>query len=156
MFREYEAFLEAKLRQIKSPGQLPISELYWLQHTSRGLGMVAQRARSRSGEIATSLGGLKRTDGIDDALLQALNLFIARMEALDIVANDTNPENVLLDESVEPPRFLLVDGFGDPNPIQFKRLSAKLRKRSRARRWNLMAESLGLRWNPSEETLERP
>jgi hypothetical protein len=33
MFREYEAFLEAKLRQITSPGPLPISELYWLQRT---------------------------------------------------------------------------------------------------------------------------
>ena len=44
MFREYEAFLEAKLRQIASPGPLPISELYWLQRTSKGLGMVAERA----------------------------------------------------------------------------------------------------------------
>ena len=156
MFREYEAFLEAKLRQMTSPGPLPISELYWLQRTSRGLGMVAERARSRSGEAAVSLGDLKRDNGIDDTMLRALNAFIARMEALDIVANDTNPENVLLDDFGETPRFLLVDGFGDPNPIQVKRLSPILRKRSRARRWVYMADYLGLRWNALEEVLERP
>ena len=155
MFREYEAFLEAKLRQMTSPGPLPISELYWLQRTSRGLGMVAERVRGRSGGPALSLGDLKRAEGIDDPMLQALNSFIARMEALDVVANDTNPENVLLDDSLDSPRFLLVDGFGDPNPIQVKRLSPNLRKRSRARRWVHIAEYLGLKWNPIEGTLER-
>jgi len=65
MFREYEAFLEAKLRQTASPGPLPISELYWLQRTSKGLGMVAERARGKSGETASSLGTLQRAGGID-------------------------------------------------------------------------------------------
>ena len=156
MFREYEAFLEAKLRQAMSPGPLPITELYWLQQTSRGLGMVAERARSRSDEPASSLGSLQRSGKINDQNLEALNNFISRIEALDIVANDTNPENLLLDETGEVPRFLLVDGFGDPNPIQIKRLSLKLRKKSRARRWIRMADFLGLRWNPSDEQLKRP
>lgn len=156
MFREYEAFLEAKLRQISSPGPLPISELYWLQRTSKGLGMVAERACSRSGATATSLGTLQRAGAIDDTMFHALNEFIARIEALDIIANDANPENVLLDETNETPRFLLVDGFGDPNPFQIKRLSLALRKKSRARRWTRMAEFLGLDWNPSAEKLERP
>jgi hypothetical protein len=117
--------------------------------------MVAERARSRSGEAATSLGLLQRAGGIDDTILHALNEFIARIEALDIIANDTNPENVLLDETDETPRFLLVDGFGDPNPLQIKRLSRTLRKKSLARRWNRMAEFLGLDWNPTTESLER-
>ena len=156
MFREYEAFLEAKLRQVTSPGPLPVSELFWLQRTSRGLGMVAERARGQSGGPAVSLGDLKRDGGFDATMLDALNGFIARMEVLDVVVNDTNPENVLLDESHDTPRFLLVDGFGDPNPIQVKRLSPTLRKRSRARRWNRMAEFLELEWNPTKEMLERP
>jgi len=117
--------------------------------------MVAERACGRSGATATSLGTLQRAGGIDDQTLSVLNDFIARIEALDIVANDTNPENVLLDESNDAPRFLLVDGFGDPNPFQIKRLSLALRKKSRARRWIRMAEYLGLKWNPSAEKLER-
>ncbi len=156
MFREYEAFLEAKLRQVSSPGQLPISELYWLQRTTKGLGMVAERARGPSGEAAMSLGALKRANAIDDTIIDALNQFIARIETLDIVANDTNPENVLYDEFHETPRFLLVDGFGDPNPIQVKRLSPMLRKRARERRWLRMAEFLGIKWNSENQRLTKP
>ncbi len=154
MFREYEAYLEAKLRQITSPGPLPITDLYWLQNTSLGLGMAAERVRGLSGNPAKSLGALKRSGGLSPPQLEALNRFIARVEQLDIVVNDTNPENILLDEAGDVPRFILVDGYGDPNPLQIKRLSFRLRKNSRGRRWQKMADFLGMVWNANTETLQ--
>lgn len=154
MFREYEAYLCAKLAQAGAPGPLPITELFWLQQTNLGLGMVAERVRGRAGETARSLGALHRANSFGPDHLNALNAFIGRIEALDIVANDTNPENVLLDEAGSMPRFVLVDGFGDPNPIPFKRLSPRLRQRARQRRWVRMADFLGLRWNSDRQLLE--
>ena len=155
MFREYEAYLESRLSQHAGSLPFPISHLYWLQETSRGLGMVAERIRGASDGPALSLATLKRQGGFTDAHLDALNGFIHALLTLDIVANDTNPENVLLDETRGALRFVLVDGFGDPNPLGLKKLSGRLRHNARNRRFETMAGFLGLRWDPVQTRLLR-
>ncbi len=92
---------------------------------------------------------------MDARQLEALNAFIARIEELDIVFNDSNPENVLLDETGDELRFIMVDGFGDQNLLQLRRLSRRFRKSARARRWRRMADFLDLDWNAETERLER-
>lgn len=150
MFREYECYLAAKLRQTVIEKPLPISELYWLQRTSRGLAMVTQRVQGRDGQQARSLGAIHKSGAFDESMLQCLNRWIALVEEYDIVANDTNPDNLLLDEVGKDPRFVLVDGFGDPHPLKLKRLSGLARRRARHRRYARMAGFLGLVWRPEK------
>lgn len=155
MFREYESYLEAKLKQIEIGAPLPIAELLWLQQTTLGLGMIVEKARGKDGQNARSLGTLRRENAIETDVLNALNAWIALTEEYDIVANDTNPENLMFDEACQTPRFVLVDGFGDPNPIQLKRLSRLARKRARDRRHLRTATFLGLKWNSDKFKIER-
>ena len=147
MFREYESYLEAKLALITKPGTMPIAELFWLQETSRGLGMVAERVRGKGDMPAKTLGDLRRQNNVDGRIIGALNNFLHRLNQLDIVANDTNPENLLLDETQEAPRFVLVDGFGDPSPVPLKRFSHKLRQSARDRRGQTIGAFLGCNWD---------
>ena len=43
MFREFETYLESRLSSLVPEVPFPISHLCWLQETSLGLGMVAER-----------------------------------------------------------------------------------------------------------------
>lgn len=153
MFREYEAYLESRLSPNRDKVPFPLSHLYWLQETSRGLGMVAERIRGAGDGPALSLTALQQRGGLTEEQLDALNHFIQALITLDIVANDTNPDNVLLDETGETLRFALVDGFGDPNPLGLKKLSGRLRRNARNRRFENMAGYLGLRWDVSRSCL---
>lgn len=153
MFREYEAYLESRLSPEASRVPFPISHLCWLQETSRGLGMVAERVRGPEGRPARSLAALKAEGGLTDRQLAALNRFIDALFALDVVTNDTNPNNVLLDETGPEPRFVLVDGFGDTHPLGLKKLFAKLRRDQRNRRFAGMARFLGLTWDESQNRI---
>ena len=155
MFREYEAYLEARLANTNKHSPLPICHLLWLQQTSRGLGMVAERIRGGGDKPARSLTALIAEGGLDDELLATLNAFIEQLNTLDIIANDTNPDNVLLDETGPAPRFVLVDGFGDPSPLRLKRLSRRLRQNARNRRYETMAAALGLKWDKERAQIVR-
>lgn len=153
MFREYEAYLESRLSPAASGLPFPIAHLYWLQQTSRGLGMVAERVRGPGDGPARSLATLQSEGGLTDRQLAALNRFIDAIYTLDVVTNDTNPNNVLLDETGPEPRFVLVDGFGDTHPLGLKKLSSRLRHAQRNRRFEGMARFLGLTWDEPRHSL---
>lgn len=155
MFREYEAYLESRLSPLAADRPFPICHLCWLQETSRGLGMVAERIRGPGQGAARSLATLQEDGGLTDRHLAALNRFIDALVRLDVVANDTNPNNVLLDETGAEPRFVLVDGFGDPNPLGLKKMFRRLRHNARNRRFENMARFLGLRWDAAQTRLVR-
>lgn len=155
MFREYDAYLESRLSPAAVKVAFPISHLCWLQQTSRGLGMVAERVRGPGGAPARSLAALQAEGGLTDRQLAALNRFIDALFTLDVVTNDTNPNNVLLDETGPELRFVLVDGFGDTQPLGLKKMSAKLRRDQRHRRFSGMAQFLGLRWDASKQLILR-
>lgn len=156
MFREYEAYLECRLAPAASRVPFPIAHLCWLQDTSRGLGMVAERVRGSSDGPARSLATLQAEGGVGDAELDALNRFIEALIALDVVTNDTNPNNVLLDETGPDLRFVLVDGFGDTHPLGLKKRFAGLRRDQRNRRFAGMARFLGLHWDEERSRIRRP
>lgn len=155
MFREYETYLESRLSSVATEVPFPLSHLCWLQETSRGLGMVAERIRSAKDGPARSLATFQKEGRLNDGQLAALNRFIDALNRLDIIANDTNPNNVLLDETGPEQRFVLVDGFGDPNPIGIKKLSKRLRQNARNRRFGNMAQLLGLRWDEQSSRILR-
>ena len=93
-----------------------------------------------------------------DRYLSSLFAPEAEREALfvlDVVTNDTNPNNVLLDETGPQPRFVLVDGFGDTHPLGLKKRSARLRHDQRNRRLEGMARFLGLRWDATRSQILR-
>ena len=117
--------------------------------------MVAERIRGPNAGPARSLATLREEGGLTDRHLAALNRFIDALVRLDVVANDTNPNNVLLDETGPEPRFVLVDGFGDPNPLGLKKIFKRLRHNARNRRFENMASFLGLRWDAEQGRLIR-
>ena len=155
MFREFETYLESRLSSLVPEVPFPISHLCWLQETSLGLGMVAERVGGPNAGPARSLATLQKEGGITDHHLTALNRFIDALVRLDVIANDTNPGNVLLDETGPELRFVLVDGFGDPSPLGLKKIFKKLRQNARDRRFENMAEFLGLRWDAAQMRLVR-
>ena len=153
MFREYETYLESRLSPLASEVQFPLSHLCWLQATSRGLGMVTERVRGKNDGPARSLATLQDAGELSDRHLAALNRFINALIRLDIITNDTNPNNILLDEVGPELRFVLVDGFGDPNPFGPKKLSKLLRTNARNRRFENLAQYLGLRWDAEQSRI---
>jgi hypothetical protein len=155
MYRETHCYMDLKLRQSKLGGPLPITELYGLTQTSKGLGMVAERVRGADGNHAQSLRRLKDRDGFGDDHLVMLNHFIAEAFRWDLRANDTNPDNLLLDAFSPDHRFILVDGFGDANAIPINHWFTSQNRKKLHRRFEKMAAFLGLTWDAETLCIRR-
>lgn len=156
LFREYDAWLAARIAWNDAAAPMPVAVPMWLQPTDRGLGMVVERIRGAGPDgRAASLGDLVREGRFDDTQLARLNAFIAAIFRSGIVTNDTNPSNLMLDEIAPVPRFVLVDGFGDATLLRVKDRSAWLRDRQRHRRFAGLARFIGGSWDPQTRQILR-
>jgi len=147
MFREYNCYIEMKIKQSRLGGSLPICEIYGLVQTSKGLGMVVEYAQDSQGQHAKNISEISAMRNIDEQLVKSLNAFIDDVYRLGLRVNDMNPKNLLLDESGEKPRFVLVDGFGDANFIPLKTWSTRANLAGLSRRFSRVASILGLNWD---------
>ena len=153
MYREVHCYMDLKLRQSRIGGPLPITELYGLVQTNKGLGMIAERVRGADGQPPNSLRKLKATGAFDDTHLSLLNDFATEAFRWELRANDTNPDNLLLDEFSDSHRFILVDGFGDANAIPINHWFASQNHKKLHRRFIRMATFLGLEWDAQARCL---
>ena len=147
LYREYLCYFDLKIQQEAKGGVLPIAEIFGLQQTTKGLGMLSKRAVGKDKGPAMSLGRLQADDSVSADILLLLNKFISEIFRWGFVVNDTNPENVMLDFSEKIPRFILVDGFGDSNFIPISSWLDSQRINKLNRRFSDMAAFLGMTWD---------
>lgn len=155
MYREYRCYLDLKIKQDTIGGSLPIAEMVGLRQTSLGLAMVTERIRGKDGGNAKSLGQIKNDGEIANKVLGQINHFIAEAFRWGLVANDTNPENLMLDETLPFARFVLVDGFGDANPIPYATWFPSQADKKLNRRFVTMAKFLDMTWDEKARKILR-
>jgi len=146
LFREYRAYLKAKLQQEQRADELPVAEQRGLVLTDIGIGMLVELIGDSKGNPGPTLWHLYK-DGRLETLLVELNDFTRRMFAWGIRANDINVSNIVLGQRNGLRQFVLVDGLGDSHLIPLRSWFEVLNARSLHKRFDKLAKALGLRWN---------
>ena len=150
LLRQNRAYLEAVLRAPELGRPPPLAHPRGVLLTDLGLGIVVQKIRDRSGNLAPTLRQLDREGRIDVEVVEALTRFARDMSAFHIIGNDLNPANLVHETRHGRSRIVLVDGYGSRNPIPFRRWSRRINDRSLAKRLQALAERLGLVWNADD------
>jgi hypothetical protein len=146
LFREYRAYLKAKLQQELRKDELPVAEQRGLVLTDMGIGMLVELIGDSKGNPGPTLWHLYK-DGRLESFLVDLNDFARRMFAWGIRANDINVSNIVLGQRNGQRQFVLVDGLGDSHLIPMRSWFKVLNERSLHKRFRKLARALGLRWN---------
>ncbi|SPJ25475.1 YrbL family protein [Palleronia abyssalis] len=145
--RQNRAYLEATLRAAELDRAPPLAHLRGVLLTDLGLGVVVQKIRDRSGEMAPTLFQLARDGRIDDEIIAALTLFARELSTFRIIGNDLNAGNLVYETRHARARIVLIEGYGSRNLIPLRRWSKRINDRSLSRRLEKLANSVGLTWN---------
>ena len=106
--------------------------------TDHGLGLVIKAVRGPDGNLAATLAQLIISGKFDDKLRADLEITLEKILESHIAVSDLNLGNFVHDGE----RFVLIDGFGNNNPIPFKTLSKHLNRRSKLGRFKRLRERI--------------
>lgn len=106
--------------------------------TDHGLGLVIKAVRGPDGNLAPTLASLILAGKFDSKLKVDLETTLEKILESHIAVSDLNLGNFVHDGE----RFVLIDGFGNNNPIPFKTLSKRLNRRSKLGRFKRLRERI--------------
>ena len=106
--------------------------------TDHGLGLVIKAVRAPDGNLAPTLAALIASGKFDSKLKSDLDITLEQILESHIAVSDLNLGNFVHDGE----RFVLIDGFGNNNPIPFKTLSKRLNRRSKLGRFKRLRERI--------------
>ena len=119
--RELHEFVVAEANSNGRPS--PIPKIMGLVETDLGLGLVVEKIRGQTGELAPGLDRLPKTE-ITPKIEQMLAELVADINERRIVLSEFTPGNILIvDAGEKQSRLVLVDGFGDSSLIGLYALS---------------------------------
>ena len=153
LFREYNAYIKAKLTAQQQQCSLPVSDMRGLVVTTQGLGMLVEKVVDAHGQLAPRLTQLAR-EGRLEKNLPLLNRFVDQLFSLNLLANDVNRGNVVLGVRNNSPQFILVDGLGDSHFIPIRSWSRRANHRSLSKRMHKIAGFCDIHWNASLRCFE--
>ena len=148
LYREYQAYIQAKLASHRLDGPFPATELLGLVETSKGLGMLAEKITHEKGPLGPCLQQQSDEGRIDSHIVDLLNDFVCRVYRLKLRANDINPGNIVLGYRGSAEQFVLVDGLGDSHMIPLRNWSDRLNEKSLDKRFARSAIKAKLNWDP--------
>ena len=109
-------------------GAPPISLYLGNINTNFGKGYIYQMVANKEGQLGLKFGQAELKYG-DEYCLELLNRLVEEIFAWNIILPDFNRENIVLDESGNTPRFVLVDGFGSYFFLSISSFSRKFNER---------------------------
>ncbi|MEJ6396913.1 YrbL family protein [Yoonia sp. 208BN28-4] len=151
--KEYAEYTRVMLAH-RAPVHLPISHLYGLAHTSRGLACVTDAV------VENDALGPQLDRSLSDADLALLNDTLTRLRQFDIRASDITPRNFVfgqrsLDGQTGPRECVLVDGFGDIHAIPVRSWGQWFNGRALSQSFANLARRLNLRWDATTQQITR-
>lgn len=146
LFREYSGYIRTWLNQGRAQLTPPIADLRGFVVTDLGLGMLTEKIRGPSGQLAEQLHKIYKSGQLEDHL-SLLNDFARSLFEWDVIANDINAGNVVLGERHGKLQFVLVDGLGESYLIPVRNWFRWVNRRSLNKRLQRTAASCGLHWD---------
>ncbi|MEX0589872.1 MAG: YrbL family protein [Xanthobacteraceae bacterium] len=142
--RELLEFVVAEANSNGRPS--PIPRIVGLVETDLGLGLVVEKIRGRTGELATTLIDRLPQTGLTLKIEQMLAALIADINQRRIVLTEFRPRNiVIVDAGKKRSRLMLVDGFGDSSLIGLHSLSKFANTRRNLRKYRKTLRRLKLK-----------
>ncbi|MEE3002741.1 MAG: YrbL family protein [Pseudomonadota bacterium] len=105
----------------------PISIYLGKLETTVGVAYIYTKACNESGEVGLNFSEAREKLG-DLICLKLLNELVKEIFDWKIICHEFTLLNIVLEETEESKRFILVDGFGDPYPIPLYSLSSSLNR----------------------------
>lgn len=125
--RELHEYVALRARH---PDAAPIARVYGLVETDLGLGLVVERFQASDGRLAPTLLDLCQEHGLAVWILQGIQDLFRELADCHVVLSDTTPTNIVYGSSHgEPPRFVVVDGFGEKNVVPLCSMSPAYNRR---------------------------
>ena len=131
--REMKEYIAARARTPEL--EPPIVRMIGLVETDLGLGLVSEKIVDADGALAPTLAAVyARERGFSPALRAALDAFLARMLACNVIAGDMHAWNIVLGSDARgASRLVMIDGFGEKHAIPLSSMSRAI-NRYRTRR----------------------
>jgi hypothetical protein len=138
--REIKEYVALRARD---PLAAPITRVLGLVETDQGLGMVVESVRGRDGGLAPTLADLYARDGYLPWMREAMDALFDELIRCGVVLSDSHPCNFVYGSTGdEPPRFVMVDGFGEKNVLPLCSISARYNARNTRRLHRRMLSQL--------------
>lgn len=149
--RELKEYIALRARE---PVAAPITRVFGLVETDQGLGLVVESVRGPDGALAPTLADLYRRDGFQPWMCEGIDTLFEELIRCGVVLSDSHPCNFVYGSSGgEPPRFVMVDGFGEKNVLPLCSMSASYNARNTRRLHRRMLSQLfALQAMPSPST----
>lgn len=145
--KEIECELMAALKIGTGIAGSPLARCLGVVQTDRGPGVVVERISGPDGNLAPHLQQLTKAGGMNDAVLEELNVFARKLFDLQIVARDIHNKNIVYGHRGGVPAFFLIDGYGERNVVPLRSMSRALNDRSLHKRLDLIAQKTRLVWH---------
>jgi hypothetical protein len=144
--------------QARAPDRhAPIARTVGIVETDLGLGLVSEKVVDASGALAPSLHAIFLQHGALPAwAADALENFREELLRDNVIVGDLHAGNIVhgSDSRGVPPRFILVDGFGEKNVIPFNSMSRGRNARHTAHQFRRLQRELdALRRGPDKRGL---
>ncbi|MCB4457120.1 YrbL family protein [Leisingera sp. McT4-56] len=145
--KEIECELMAALKLGEDIPGSPLARCLGVVQTDRGPGVAVERISGPDGNLAPHLQQLRKSGGMNDAVLEDLNVFARKLFDLQIVARDIHNKNIVYGHRGGVKAFFLIDGYGERNVVPLRSLSRSLNDRSLHKRLDLIAQKTRLAWH---------
>ena len=148
LLREIEASAILMNQPDRPNVPLPVAIYHGLEMTDLGPAVIAQRVSLPKHPLGLRLWKIKRTNGLKQTHVDALNEFVARAVAWNVPMTDPNPGNLIFGQRGSGRReIVLVDGFGDYSLLHWRIRSSRINSRINARKFKALADRLELDWD---------
>ncbi|KQI71899.1 hypothetical protein AN191_10655 [Loktanella sp. 5RATIMAR09] len=154
--KEYDEYMRVQLRYPSPDIRLPITHLYGLAQTSRGLACVAERVSGRDGGVGTTMKKMIQDGTFSQTELGLFNTLVRQFYDLGIRAGDLKPHNLVFGYRDAGYECVLVDGFGDIHALPVRSLGRWANAIGLNDSFQIVAKRTGLIWDRKDRTFRRP
>ena len=152
--KEYDEYLRIRLRYPAPQMRLPITHLYGLAPTSRGLACVAERVSGKDGGVGDTMTKKLKEGRFEEQELRLFNTFVDQCFALGIRAGDLKPHNLVFGYREAGYECVLVDGFGDVHAIPVRSIGRWANEVGLHDSFKIVAKRTGLRWDRKKRSFQ--
>ena len=144
---EQKAQTRAFLRAPRDAGPPPFSRLFGYVETDLGWALEAERITEGSRALGPTLTQIAKEGPVSPETIALLNDVVTRIDRWKLRASDLGPSNFVRGMRDGQRQVVLVDGMGDIHAVPIRSWSDSLNRRANSRKFERMAQRLGLRWD---------
>jgi hypothetical protein len=152
--KEYDEYLRIRLRYPAPQMRLPITHLYGLAPTNRGLACVAERVCGATGGVGETMRTLIQEGRFTQKELVLFNVFVKQLFTLGIRAGDLKPHNLVFGYREAGYECVLVDGFGDVHALPVRSIGRWANAIGLHDSFKIVAKRTGLRWDRKKRSFQ--